>query len=191
MVIAIDLDDTLINTRQVKADILLVTRKFGINDITATRIRRAVTDRRGFTIERYARKLFPKDAVHAIACANDLRTLFVRKRRYNYSGVVTFLKKLQKTHRLVLLSYGPAQYQGLKLAQSELRRFFKQIILTPDKRKSRELKTLRQEFGPTTVVIDNDATVARLARHLGMQGIAVRSGSKDSAYFTKLLKKIK
>ncbi len=56
-------------------------------------------------------------------------------KKYLYKDTVKFLKKYYKNHNLYILSYGETNYQSKKINCCNIKKYFKDIIITQDKSK--------------------------------------------------------
>lgn len=190
-VIVFDFDDTLVDTTSIRKHIVHLAQELGVSKLAALKARKEVrSSTKPFTIENYAKLLFPADKKKRQKLIESFNLMFGEKGAFNYSGVETFLKKLSKDYVLLLLTYGNKVLQQKKINQSGLGKFFKEIIICDDHTKIQPLKQLQKKY-PHLLFVDNSKHIYYSARSLGVPTLWVTSNTKGADYFKQLAIRIK
>lgn len=190
-VIILDLDDTLLNTNEIRSSILKLAQGVGVNKKKALEARISVrSSSKPFTIENYASFLFPNSSVERQKLKLSFNKMFQKKGSFNYPGVEAFLKNLSKKYSLILLTYGDNTLQKKKIVQSGFSRYFSKIIVSSDNTKAEPMKGLMKIHSKDVLFIDNAKATCDTASKLGMPMIWVTSKNKNSKYFKRLAERI-
>lgn len=185
-VLVIDLDETLIATHRLKRDLFVLAGSLGSRNYAKLYARKF--RRRTFNLKRFSKILF-KDPKKQSVFEQQANWLLSRPKVYNYLGVEIFLKRLQKSHALILLTYGHRGFQKQKLRQSGLKRYFKKIIITQEESKLVQSRRLKRLLGKYTM-LDNARVTGKTMKLLGLPFVKIKSGNKSPIYFKRLQKKL-
>jgi FMN phosphatase YigB (HAD superfamily) len=189
--IIFDLDDTLINTDQIRRNIVKFAQDLGVSKKMALRARGQVrSSSQPFTIENYGKLLFSNDTDKRKMLAEKFYSMFEKRGEFNYPGIERFLKGLKNKYSLVLLTYGDKDLQKKKINQSGLDKFFSEAIVSRDNTKVAPLIHLQKKHGNNILFIDNAKTTCDAACELGIPMIWVTSARKSEGYFKKLAERI-
>ncbi len=187
-IILFDFDRVLIDTDKIKAGRLGLAQEFGVSRTMAKRIY-AVMSRKGIAPQKYFEYLItdPKQRMEAITKAD---AFYLVPRKYNFPGVEMFLRRLSESCELILFTHGHRGHQLLKLDQSKLKPFFKRIIFTRSRGKHEDIKFFYEKYGDRALLVEDSDEALKEAKKVGMKAIKVRTGSKNKAYYQKLLKRV-
>ncbi len=145
MKIFLDFDDVLFNTKAFKKDLIAIFKRNKVSqkDFLATYKDYPTATKKGLQkydpfeqIKRLEKKLFvdgvkiKKDLIHFLAKSSD----------YLFRDVKKFIQEFDRKN-LYLVSYGHTGFQGKKIANCGLKKYFKKIIIT-DKMKGEAIKGL-------------------------------------------------
>lgn len=132
MIIFIDFDDVLFNTKQFKCDLQKLFLGYGIDEELFEKTyyenpfggkKRVIykltehVNRISKFVELNKRKLF-----------KDIDNFFASTQKYVFDDVIPFLKNNQ-VHELHLLTFGMTEFQNTKINNSGIGRYFKEIII--------------------------------------------------------------
>ena len=130
MNIYIDFDGTLFDTDKFYKDFLAICNLYNVNETKVFNIRNESHDL--FNLDDLALKI--KDRYNLDdTFINNVNKLYNAK--YLYDDVIDFLEKYYKKYNLFLLTFGEVKYQTKKIDCTNLKKYFKDIIITSDKGK--------------------------------------------------------
>ncbi len=191
-IIIFDLDDTLIDTSRIRAEIVKLAQSLGVAKQRALKARAQVrSSSQPFTIQRYGAFLFPGDTIKHKSLIKKFNYIFGQKGFFNYPGVEAFLAELSKRYSLVLLTYGNSKLQKKKILQSGLSQFFWKILVTSDHTKTSVLRTFAQKYDNRILFIDNAKFTCDAACRMHVPTIWVTSKAKNERFYQKLELRIK
>lgn len=153
MLIFIDFDDVLFNTKSFKKDLIKVFLKNGITkkDFFVSYYDYPFKTKKG--LQKYdpwnqIKILKTKKKFNEEKLKNDLAKLLGNLKRFIFSDSRDFLKKF-KRRELVLVSYGETKFQEMKINSSSISPYFAKIIIG-DKDKAELIKKflIRQSASP-------------------------------------------
>lgn len=182
-----DLDDTLLDTNQLRRRRARVVRELG--GLAPAR-KRVLPDFKTFNIANFARAVFPRNPGVARQLIQAMNQGVRESKSYLYPGVMQFLQKLAQQHNLILVTYGDPSLQRRKLAYSGIGKFFSRIIITSESSKLKALRSLQAPYGNRLLFFENRVDTCRDARALGIKTFHLRSSPKDARYYRELAKKI-
>lgn len=128
MKIYIDFDGTLYNTTKLNENFINIFNKYNIDK---EYIKKLMNNHKNYDI--LANKLTKENNIDK-AIYKDLFNLYSND--LVFKDIIPFLEKYHKKYDLILLTLGNKEYQEKKIKSSNLRKYFKNIIIT-DKDKSK------------------------------------------------------
>lgn len=128
MKIYIDFDGTLYNTTKLNKNFIHIFNKYNIN---TEYIKKLMNNYKNYDI--LANKIIIDNNIDK-SIYNEIFNLY--SNNLVYKDVIPFLEKYYKKYELILLTLGNKEYQEKKINSSNLKKYFKDIIIT-DKDKSK------------------------------------------------------
>lgn len=128
MKIYIDFDGTLYNTNKLNQNFINIFNKYNID---TEYIKKLMNNYKNYDL--LANKII-KDNNIDNSIYSDLSNLYSND--LVFKDVIPFLEKYYKKYQLILLTLGNKEYQEKKINSSNLKKYFKDIIIT-DKNKSK------------------------------------------------------
>jgi len=133
MKIFIDFDDVLFNTKVFKNDIQNVFERNGISEKVFNRYYKDDSVKKG---DEKIRKYDPKEQIKRIKKAGfetkkiekEIVRLLGNTRKYLFADGIDFLKKLKK-EELYIVSFGDKKFQGEKINNSGIVKYFRKILI--------------------------------------------------------------
>jgi FMN phosphatase YigB (HAD superfamily) len=190
--IIIDLDDVLIDTTgRIKLHTFRVVRQAGVPLRRMAACYRMVRgDRVGFTPWLYATRLAGRDLMLERRLRREFGALFVVPRQYNYPGVETFLWQLGRRYALVLVTAGDRNFQLMKLRQSGLRGYFREVaVVQSNDAKAAVFARLRRQYDGRMLILDDSPAVVAMARRKNFPVVRVAK-RKGSGYYNGLFRRV-
>lgn len=160
--IIIDFDGVLLNDQKFKKDYIRLFKTFGIPVSLYESAYRELKNKKGFydpeahiAILQKKKPGLKKDGL-----IKKINSFVKNSSRYIYKDAIPFLKFFKKRrYDLVLLSTGH-EYQNLKIKNSKIIHFFKEIIIIPNFSKTESVaKILKNYLGKPSVFIDDKKEV--------------------------------
>lgn len=133
MKIFIDFDDVLFNTKVFKSDIQNIFERNGVSEKVFNRYYKDGSGKKG---DEKIRKYDPKKQIKRIKKAGfetkriekEIIKLLRNTRKYLFADGVYFLKKLKK-EELYIVSFGDKKFQGEKINNSGIAKYFRKIMI--------------------------------------------------------------
>jgi len=142
--IYIDFDSTIFDTNAFYSDFLKLCSKYNVDEKSVNEIRNKIflkdsdfnLDILGKNI--YSKYILPEDFL------NSLESLY--SSRYLYKDAINYLEKQYLKHNIILLTYGNKEYQNKKIINSNIAKYFKDIIITEDSKSNLKINFLNSIF---------------------------------------------
>lgn len=133
MKIFVDFDDVLFNTKDFLYDIEDIFKKNGISEKIFRRYYKDGSEKKG---DEKVRKYNPKEQIKRIKAAGfetkkaekEISRLLKHTSKYIFADGIAFLKKL-KEEELYIVSFGEKRFQGEKIKNSGIGKYFKKILI--------------------------------------------------------------
>ena len=122
MKIYIDFDGTLYNTTKLNKNFINIFNKYNIDK---KYIKKLMNNHKNYDI--LANKIIKENNIDK-SIYNELFNLYSND--LVFKDVIPFLEKYHKKYELILLTLGNKEYQEKKINSSNLRKYFKDIIIT-------------------------------------------------------------
>ena len=122
MNIYIDFDGTLYNTTKLNKNFIHIFNKYNIN---TEYIKKLMNNYKNYDI--LANKIIIDNNIDK-SIYNEIFNLY--SNNLVYKDVIPFLEKYYKKYELILLTLGNKEYQEKKIKSSNLKKYFKDIIIT-------------------------------------------------------------
>lgn len=128
--IYIDFDGTLYNTDSFYKDFLDINLKYGISKEEIELIKNNIFKNSLFNIDVLSDYIIKKYNLRN-NYKEEVNKLFNLK--YVFDDIIYCLEKLKDKYELIILTYGDYNYQNKKIEGSNLKKYFKDIIITNNK----------------------------------------------------------
>jgi len=185
--IILDLDETLIDTKEIKRRIFNLVEKTGVPRGVAVGVYRQMRKKSAFDQRRYCFEL--KKTGYKVN-PNLFNNLFSKPKDYNYRGAEQFLKNLSKHFNLLLLTFGVPSFQNKKIEQAGFKQFFQKVLITEQESKLDLLRTLKSGTGKI-ILIDNSKVSIYTAKRLNAPAILVKNRKSGVPDYRAILTKLK
>jgi FMN phosphatase YigB (HAD superfamily) len=192
-VVAIDLDDTILDTTRLKRDLFLIIEKLGVSFGDAyLRYKNIYGAREAiFNLRFFGKALFGKNNPKVRSLEARFKKLFLKPKKYNPRGIEGFLTALSKRYTLILVTYGDPKLQKKKIAQAKIEKFFYRVYISKDSYKSGVLKNLKKTYGERLLFIDDAKKAIKTASNMNISTIRISPKRKDFAYYSKVIRRVR
>ncbi len=187
-IVIFDLDNTLLDTARFKKDIFTTIERFGVSRRKALECYAHIKND-PFTFKKFVNALIP-EKLERLTALTVLDTLLTSRASYNYPGAGNMLKKLSKTNKILMVTYGSKNMQTRKIHQSGLGKYFQRIYTTSQPSKSTILKRLHKVHKNRLLLVDDSEIALAQARSIGIATIKVKFAFKNQRYFSGLYERI-
>jgi FMN phosphatase YigB (HAD superfamily) len=187
MKIFLDFDDVLFNTKAFKKDLIAIFKKNKVSkkDFLATYKDYPTVTKKG--LQKYdpfeqIKRLEEKLSVNGVKIKKDLLHFLAKSSDYLFKDVKKFLQEFDKKD-LYLVSYGQTGFQDKKIANCDLKKYFRKIIVT-DKMKAEVIKRLvgqKEKF----VFVDDRVDQVEAVKKKFPQSLTFLMKRKEGRYFDK------
>ena len=146
MLIILDLDHTLLNTASLKKELCKSLINFGVSQKLFKNVYQKLRKDNPYSHELFLDYLSKEKEINRKAAKAKLEKFSKKMRKYLYPEAIWFLKKMRKNGaKLVLLSYGNAKFQKMKIKNIKLEPFFDKVIITEKKKTKSVVKMVNNQ----------------------------------------------
>lgn len=130
MIYYIDFDNTLFNTEDFYRDLLILLKKFYINEEDINEYYDSLSKNQLFNPLKIISKITENNPLK-IKIEKEINCFFSDLSKYLYDDAIVFLEYLNsKNYQINLLTYGDYDYQNLKINNSFIKDYFNKLIIT-------------------------------------------------------------
>lgn len=173
MKIVLDFDDTLFNTHALMRELIKIFTKEGFSEDQFWGAYKECKERSG-DLDKFllidllcALKTFDKNKVSA-----EIDRIIERSNEFIYQDFFDFIAGFEKKD-LILLSFGVTDFQKIKIGNSEISKYFGEVIIT-SKNKADNIEEIRKKYAENLIFIDDKASQIDEAKKRFPEIIAVK-----------------
>lgn len=115
----------------------------------------------------------------------EFKEILNQSPKFLYPDTIWFLKRWYNKANLISLSYGEEEFQKLKIRESEIKKYFKKVIITKDIEKSkpfRKVPPLEKERDKKIIFVEDNPTALVKIKKTFKNVITVRINRGEGKY---------